>query len=304
MISIIIPTYHSKERLIRNLKHNFQFIHPDDEVIIVNDYPQENIEKDLQQFQNIVYIQHKKNTGFGGAINDGVAQAKGDFILLLNDDVLLLDGSYQKALPYFTKDSNLFAVSFAQSDTSRRRFGKNTLFWRRGLPYHRGRDSHNSGINGWAEGGSALFSRQKWDILGGFSLLYSPFYWEDIDLSFRAWKKGYSVLFASDIVVDHHHESTIGTYFQKRNIEIISFRNQFIFTWKNISDTSYILSYFFFFFYNFFYYTIIKQKIEFFIGFLQASQRLLTYGLAFQKQTNIVSDHTVFQKLNEALHQK
>lgn len=304
MISIIIPTYHSKERLIANLRHNVQFINQADEVIVVNDYPVENLERDLREFSQIKYIQHEKNTGFGGAVNDGVAKANGDFILLLNDDVLLIDNSYQKAVTYFSKDSNLFAVSFAQSDKPNHCFGKNTLFWRRGLPYHRGRDSTTSGTNGWAEGGSALFSREKWNVLGGFSPLFSPFYWEDIDLSYRAWKKGYTIEFDADIIVNHHHESTIGTYFPKKAVEIIAFRNQFIFTWKNISDTSYIISYIFFFFYNLFYYTIIKQKIAFVIGFLQAVKVLLSSGLAFQKQINIMSDHTVFQKLSSTLHQK
>ncbi|PJE58197.1 MAG: glycosyltransferase family 2 protein, partial [Candidatus Portnoybacteria bacterium CG10_big_fil_rev_8_21_14_0_10_36_7] len=48
--------------------------------------------------------------------------------------------------------------------------------------------------------------------LNGFDELYSPFYWEDIDLSYRAWKTGYTVLFDPQVLVEHHHETTIRTF--------------------------------------------------------------------------------------------
>ncbi len=40
-------------------------------------------------------------------------------------------------------------------------------------------------------------------------------------------------MFDPQIEVEHHHESTIGKYFKQKKIERISYRNQFIFIWKN-----------------------------------------------------------------------
>ena len=72
--------------------------------------------------------------------------------------------------------------------------------------------------------------------MGLLDELYNPFYWEDIDLSYRAWKAGYKVLFDPNIKVEHRHESTIGKYFDKSKILKTAFRNQLIFHWKNLTD--------------------------------------------------------------------
>ena len=60
-----------------------------------------------------------------------------------------------------------------------------------------------------------------WLKLGGMDTLYSPFYWEDIDLSYRAWKSGYQILYDPNIIVEHHHESTIAKYFDKKKVSDI-----------------------------------------------------------------------------------
>ena len=44
-------------------------------------------------------------------------------------------------------------------------------------------------------------------------------------------------MFDPSIFVEHHHESTIGTFYDKKHITTIAYRNQFIFTWANITDT-------------------------------------------------------------------
>jgi hypothetical protein len=46
--------------------------------------------------------------------------------------------------------------------------------------------------------------------------------------------------------VTHHHESTIGKYYDKKQIKIIAYRNQLIFTWKNLSTAKLILEHLFF----------------------------------------------------------
>ena len=82
-----------------------------------------------------------------------------------------------------------------------------------------------------------MIDLKKYREIGGFDSLYSPFYWEDIDLSYRAWKQGYSVLFDPEIVVEHHHESTIKSFFSDFYVTSIAYRNQLLFIWKNIYDT-------------------------------------------------------------------
>ena len=88
----------------------------------------------------------------------------------------------------------------------------------------------------WVSGGSGIFRRDYWMTLGGMDeKLFSPFYWEDLDLGYRALKRGYRLLWDPDSRVLHEHESTIGLL-PKKYVDRIRERNQLIFIWKNITS--------------------------------------------------------------------
>lgn len=240
MISVIIPTYRNTSVLVKNLKHNLPYLEGC-EVVVVNDDPDESIKEDLNDFISVKLIENPENKGFSGAVNEGVRQSTGSYLFLLNNDVKLLNRSYENALEKFKKDDELFAVSFAQKEYDGRIIGKNEIYWDRGMIHHRAASNLEPGINAWAEGGSAIFDRAKYDMLNGFDELFSPFYWEDVDLSYRAWKSGFNTLFDPSILVEHHHETTIGAQFTREHINAVAYRNQLIFQWKNLSSWGMIM---------------------------------------------------------------
>ncbi len=241
MISVIIPVYKNRDSFLSNLRHNTPYL-KDTEIIIVNDDPSESLKNDLRQFKDITLIENSSNLGFGSAIHVGVKKAKHKLVMLLNSDVLLLDTSYTKAISPIEKDPSVFAISFAQREKNGTIVGKNSIYWKNGFFHHKKADNTVSGINGWAEGGACIFSKKRYDEIGGFDPLYTPFYWEDVDLSYRAWKRGYKILFEKNILVEHHHESTIKTYFSGKKIQTIAYRNQLIFIWKNMNDFNMLFS--------------------------------------------------------------
>jgi len=273
MISVIIPTYNNKTQFLTYLKQNFQFI-KDCEIIIVNDNPKQDLSQIPKEFPSIRLINNQENLGFAKSVNYGIGQSHGEFILLLNDDVKLLDESYQTALKYFKRDDKLFAVSFAQKEKGERVVGKNVLDWQRGLFFHRAADNLEPGLNAWAEGGSCLIDKVKFHQLNGFNTIYSHFYWEDIDLSYRAEKKGWRIFFDPTIIVIHHHQSTIGKNFDKETIKRISFHNQFLFVWKNISNVGMWIQHIVFLPYNLIYYKM-KGENQFIKGFFEALKIVL-----------------------------
>lgn len=240
MISIVIPHYKGKEKLCINLKHNLPYL-KDCEVIVVNDYPDVPLKKELGiLFPEIKVIENEKNMGFAGAVSVGIQQATNPYIFLLNNDVILKNDLFKSTILHFKKDVNLFAVSLKQVEKHDIAVGRNKIYWSQGFFRHSKADAKTSGINGWAEGGAMVFEKKKYIQINGFDTLYSPFYWEDIDLSYRAWKAGYTIYFDSQVVVEHHHESTISTYFQKSFINTTAYRNQLITIWKNISDVGFL----------------------------------------------------------------
>ena len=142
-----------------------------------------------------------------------------------------------------------------------------------------------------------ILEKEKYIKINGFDTLYSPFYWEDIDLSYRAWKAGYEVYFDTNIVVEHHHESTIATHFSKRQIHIISYRNQLITIWKNISDSVYINEHVLYLIKNCIL-SPFKNESELLMGFLKA---IFMLPLILEKRRNqkkmwLKSDRNIFNK--------
>ncbi len=298
MISVIIPVYKQTELFLRNLKANLAYL-KGCEVIIVNDYPQESLKTTLRDLP-IILIENKNNLGFGRAVNVGVKKASNRFVILLNSDVVLKDKSFISAQKHFRSENKLFAVSFAQQEKDGSIVGKNKIFWAGGFIQHSAVKNKMQGINAWAEGGACMIDKQKFTYLGGFDEIYSPFYWEDIDLSYRAWKSGYEILFDPKILVKHWHESTIGAYFTSKQIKAIAYRNQIIFVWKNITDR------------RLFWKSLILIKLHVLLELLKGNAFLFkSYFAALlrlpdiirtrrkQKKLSVISDRDIINKFDE-----
>ena len=88
----------------------------------------------------------------------------------------------------------------------------------------------------FACGGAAAFDRGRWLALGGLDSIYAPFYWEDVDLSWRARKRGWRIVHVPESVVRHEHSATIGKRFERRMVRGIFERNRLLFHWKNFTS--------------------------------------------------------------------
>ncbi len=243
-ISVIIPVYKNYEMFYRFLTENHKHLEGC-EVLVMNDYPAENITKPVLKIMPKARVfNNRKNLGFAGNVNRGVTKSIRSYVMLMNSDVVLKDDSFVNSLTHFQRDRKLFAVSFSQKEKDGKLVGANSGYFSQGMVNHRARTAKKLSVNFWAEGGTAIFRKKIFTELGMLDNLFNPFYWEDIDLSYRAWKAGYTVLFDPNIVVEHHHESTIGKYFDKSKVLKVAFRNQLIFQWKNLTDRDMLTSHF------------------------------------------------------------
>jgi GT2 family glycosyltransferase len=207
-ISVIIPNYNGKELLAKNLPTVVKNC-PDCETILVDDNSTDDSVKFVKKnFKSVKIIENKKNKGFALSVNSGVLASKAQFIILLNSDVVPQKAFLKHAVAVIEKKNDLFAVGFA--DYSHENGGVATR-GRGGAMFTRGLFNHFAanpkyGETLWVSGGSGIFDRRKFLELSGFDSIYSPFYWEDIDLSYRAWKKGFRSIFQPKSKVDHYHE--------------------------------------------------------------------------------------------------
>ena len=280
-LSIIIPVYKNKEMLLKNLKHNYPYLR-NYEIILVDDASGEDIRATVEkEFPKIKVIENMHNLGFGSSVNRGVEIAHGSYLFLLNTDVLLSDDSFLKAINFLNEHQDYFGVSFKQREKDGKFVGKNAFYTRHGFILNKKVEDLKEGLNGWAEGGCSIIRASYFRELKGFDTIYKPFYHEDNDLSYRAYKREWRVLFDPQIIVEHHHESTIRKYFTNEFIKTTAYRNHFIFMWKNMTDQTLLLEHIFFLPYYFIKHAIVFDA-PFFKGFVNALGYL---GEILQKRT-------------------
>ncbi len=214
------------------------------EIIVVDDKSTDNSVALLKEkFPQVRIILKQRHEGFASTVNVGVEAAHGEIVLLLNTDVEPTKGFLISLLPHF-RDQQVFAVgclekSFEDNVTVLR--GRGEAHWQKGFFVH-WRGEIDKTDTAWVSGGSGAFRRSIWLKLGGMDQLFNPFYWEDIDLSYRALKAGYKLVFEPKSLVEHYHEEgKIKREFSPQEVKKIAYRNQFIFIWKNLSDNKLIL---------------------------------------------------------------
>lgn len=232
--SIVIPNWNGKDLLEKNLPAVLAAAGAE-EVIVADDGSTDgSIEFLKDNFPQIKVVEHER-LGFVGNCNLGVKNVCGDIIILLNTDVMP-EKDFLKPLEDDFNDPKVFAVSLNELQWS---WAKGA--WINGFVEHSpGAKTTTPHISFWASGGSGAFRKTIWDQLGGFDEIYNPFYWEDLDLSYRAWKRGYKIIWDPRSVVHHEHEGTIGN-FKKDEVRLISERNQLLFIWKNINSPKMII---------------------------------------------------------------
>lgn len=75
------------------------------EIIVIDNNKDDNCEKKLAiEFPHVRYIDIGYNSGFGRANNRGIDEAKGKYILLLNDDTIIINRAIEKSLSFFIKE--------------------------------------------------------------------------------------------------------------------------------------------------------------------------------------------------------
>jgi O-antigen biosynthesis protein len=229
-LDIVIPSFNGKYLLEKHLPEVFKNSDFLNKVIVVdNGSTDDTVDWLKKNYPQVVIVRNSHNLGFTKPVNQGVAVSKADYLVLLNNDVHPEKGYLKKILSFFD-DEKVFAVSFNEDGSS-----WPLVKWDGKIQFTRGEDKTKPRYSTWASGGSAIFKRSLWDKLGGLNEIYAPFYWEDIDMGYRAWKMGYKVIWDNQSLVYHEHEST-AKKINPQYLSLIKQRNELLFNWINITD--------------------------------------------------------------------
>ena len=212
LFSFIIPVYNRPDELRDLLNSLLLQQNQSFEVIVVEDGSILRCEDVVASFSSQFSIRYyfQENTGQGFARNFGMQQAKGDFFVILDSDVLLPSG-YLEALQHVVSSRSLDA--FGGPDAAAGDFSPlqkamdfaMTSFWTTGGI--RGKVKNPASYQ--ARGFNMGVSRLVFERLGGF---VDPNRGEDIEWSIRIKKAGFRLELVSDAFVYHKRKNTLWSF--------------------------------------------------------------------------------------------
>ena len=194
----------------------------DAEVIVIdNNSPDDSCAMVKAKFPEIQLIENKENSGFSKGNNIGVAQAKGEYICILNPDTVVAEDTFIKLLNFANQTQNLGAIGCKLIDGSGRFLPES----KRNVPVVRvafqkmAGHSKNYYANHLKEnetgkieilvGAFMFMKRHVYNQVNGFDEDYFM-YGEDIDLSYKLVKAGLDNYYFGDTTVIHYKgESTL-----------------------------------------------------------------------------------------------
>jgi GT2 family glycosyltransferase len=246
--SIIIPSYNGRQLLEQYLPGVVEAVSKaggSHQIVVVEDGGSDNTCEWLESdFQSVTALKLQANLGFQRACNAGAGVCDGDVLVFLNND-MAVDVNFLEPLLAPFSDESVFAVCAKSLGDRGNGIGNESPTYAR---WHRGElcfsypayDLPNPppdvpGPIAYAFGGAVAVSAEKFDAIGGFDDLYAPWTVEDVDLSYRAWKRGWKVMYEPGSVVYHRHSATISQYGIRYRRQILA-RNFLLLTWKNITS--------------------------------------------------------------------
>jgi len=230
-ISIIIVNYNVYEHLINCIKSVKENIKKDLEYemfVVDNNSSEGSIDKILHEFSDAKLIKMKKNVGFGAANNEAFKRAAGNYFLIINPDVKVLDDCIQKLVKFMEDNSNVGVVapalytpnnkfdyyySYLPSTYSilMQQFGlynKARMMRKRMTDYFDEKISEGKPFRVEQVMGACFLTRKTiYDKIGGFDEAFF-LYQEETDWEFRMSKESWKIMVLPIAKAIHDHHSS------------------------------------------------------------------------------------------------
>ncbi len=256
LLSIILVSYNTAAHTLKALASVVAETSSPYEIIVVdNNSSDDSVAVIRAQFPDITLIESGDNLGFAGGVCLGVAQAQGEYLLLLNPDTIVLQQAIDKLLQFAktTPANGIWGGVTLNNDlslNSQHAWSKpsftSLLFSALGLSkaFSRSCWLNHANYGCWRRdtvkevdiisGCFFLTKRTVWDETGGLDPTFFM-YAEEADLCLRAKAKGYQPIVTPDARIIHHggvsHTRFSGKLIKllKGKVELI---NRHVSTWK------------------------------------------------------------------------
>ena len=218
-VSIVIPVYGNCHLTLHCLKSLAAITDERPfEVIVVDDASPDESGNVLSAIAGVRYLRNESNLGFLHSCNRGAAEARGRYLLLLNNDTLVQDGAIDALAATFDlyPDAGLVGAKLYFNDGSLQEAGGIVFSDGSAMNYGRDDDPRKPEYNyvrdtDYCSGAAIMLPLALWRELGGFDEYYVRAYYEDTDLAFRVREAGYRVLYQPFAKIIHSEGATSGT---------------------------------------------------------------------------------------------
>ncbi len=219
-VSIVIPVYSGRELTEACLRSIVAATleGPSYEVIIGDDCADADTKELLSRVDGIRIVVNDENQGFLRTVNRAAEQARGKYLVLLNNDTEPQPGWLQAVVSRLESSPTVGAVGgrLVYPDGRLQEAGGVLFADGSAVNYGNGTDPYNA-LYRFARPvdycSAALLGLRTdvWQQLGGFDDTFSPGYYEDTDLCFRLRREGYEVWFEPGALVLHREGGSHGT---------------------------------------------------------------------------------------------
>ena len=254
-VSVVTPNYNGEKFLkafFESLNNDSQLI---GEVIIVDNGSTDNSKEYIMNSSfnfPVKLIENKENVGFSPAVNQGISEAKNEYIFSLNNDTEVKKGSIKALVDLISSDDKIFSVQAKMLQHDNKKLiddvgdEYNLLAWTKKTG-----ENHNS--NEYIEvreifsacAGAAMYKKSLLSEMGMFDDNFFA-YMEDVDLAIRSKINGYRNLLCPDAIVYHIGSATSGSRYNEFKVRLAARNNVWV-VYKNLPIPLKIVNFIFLF---------------------------------------------------------
>lgn len=224
-LTIAINSYRNPELLRLCLESVFRFASSRDvEVIVVDSATEEPTRLVMKDFPDVGFFPNDRNVGFPVLLNQSLQHAKGEFLFLINHDIILTENAVSELLRFMESDSKIgilgprqinfngseqvscfrfyrpWTIVYRRTVLGRLPMGKRHLEWFLMNDYDRKAPRSVD----WVMGSAMFVRRAAVEAVGPMDTRFF-LYMEDVDWCRRFWTAGWKVLHVPSVSVYHYH---------------------------------------------------------------------------------------------------
>jgi GT2 family glycosyltransferase len=214
-------------------------------VVVVDNCSTEGDEAFIRSHFPGVEIFHASRNDFLFSYNEAIASRQEDVVIILNNDMVFDRGFIAPLLRHFQRE-DVFASSaqIFHADCKTVITARSHLVRRDGwYTIERTFDDREPRFCYYAAGGACALRRSMFLELEGFDTLFRPGYSEEVDLSYRAWRRGWRIIYEPASKVTHLRSASFAKRYSKDTLQRIIYRNRILFNVKNCGDGRFLLRY-------------------------------------------------------------